>query len=289
MKNLTIAFVVTLSTLVCNFISAQGFQGQATYMSKRTMKNTSFESSGNGGISTEMQKQIQEQLSKAMERTYILDFTATESNYRLQQELEAPKAQSNGMSISFKMSGDDTVLYKNSKSKIYKQEEEFYNGKTMLITDSLPKYEWKIQTDVKKIGGYDCYKAIAIIKVSPKQIAAYEALKLKQSKQKKKPLFPAEMPKDIEIVAWFTNAIPVSHGPGKFWGLPGLIIELVEEETTYLCSKIVLNPKEKKAIEVPNKGKVISQEAFDEAEKKYYDKMADEDGVIIHTTTGKGE
>ena len=283
MKN-SIIFSLMLSILATNSILAQGFHGQATYMSKRTMKNTSFESSGNDGISTEMQKQIQDQLSKAMERSYVLDFTATESNYRLQQELEVPKAQTNGYSISFKISGDDTVLYKNSKSKIYKQEEESYNGKTMLITDSLPKYEWKIQADVKKIGGYDCYKAIAIIKVAPRQIAAYEALKLKQSKQKKKPLFPAEMPKDTEIVAWFTNAIPVSFGPGKFWGLPGLILELVEEETTYLCSKIILNPKVRKPIEVPKKGKIISQEAFDAAQKKYYDQMADEDGVIIRTT-----
>lgn len=283
MKN-SIIFTLMSSILVSNLVLAQGFHGQATYRSKMTMKESSITTKGAGGLSDEMNKKIQEQLSKAMERTYILDFNATESNYLKEQQLETPNPKAGGFNMTVSFSGDNTVLYKNSKTKTFLQEEESYDGKKMLISDSLPKYEWKIEGETKKIGGYDCYKATAIVKVTPKQKKAFDELKIKQSKQKKAPLYPAKEPKDIEVTAWFTNTIPVSHGPGKFWGLPGLILELTEERTTYLCSKIVLNPKERKPIEVPKKGKIISEEAFEAAEKKYFDKMADEDGVIMMET-----
>ena len=63
---------------------------------------------------------------------------------------------------------------------------------------------------------------------------------------------------------WYTLDIPVNHGPGDYWGLPGLILELNSGNTTVLCSKIVLNPKEKMEIKEPTKGKEVSLEEYDE-------------------------
>jgi GLPGLI family protein len=54
-----------------------------------------------------------------------------------------------------------------------------------------------------------------------------------------------EMPKDVTITAWYTPEIPVNQGPENYWGLPGLILEINDGKTVILCSKIVLNPKEK--------------------------------------------
>lgn len=56
----------------------------------------------------------------------------------------------------------------------------------------------------------------------------------------------------------------VNQGPESYWGLPGLILEVNDGKTVILCSKIVLNPKEKTEIKAPTKGKVISQKEFDE-------------------------
>jgi hypothetical protein len=43
--------------------------------------------------------------------------------------------------------------------------------------------------------------------------------------------------------AWFTTAIPVSAGPSRFWGLPGLILELYEDNLGYTTlSSLVLEP-----------------------------------------------
>ena len=90
-----------------------------------------------------------------------------------------------------------------------------------------------------------------------------------------------EEPKDKTIVAWYTPEIPVSFGPNNYWGLPGLILEINEDEIIILCSKVTLSNKEKSKIKVPNTGEKVTQKKFDEIEKKKTDSMKDEDGVII--------
>jgi GLPGLI family protein len=81
------------------------------------------------------------------------------------------------------------------------------------------------------------------------------------------------MPKDLTITAWYTPEIPVNQGPENYWGLPGLILEVNDGKTVILCSKIVLNPKEKAVIKAPVKGKVISQNDFDETVVKKIQEM----------------
>ena len=56
--------------------------------------------------------------------------------------------------------------------------------------------------------------------------------------------------------------IPVAHGPGDFDGLPGLILELNTSNTTILCTKVVLNPKEDIKIKIPTKGKEVTREGY---------------------------
>jgi hypothetical protein len=47
----------------------------------------------------------------------------------------------------------------------------------------------------------------------------------------------------------------------------------------------VLNTKEKTTIKVPNNGIKVSQKEFDAIQKKKYDSMKDENGVIMFKTT----
>ena len=58
-----------------------------------------------------------------------------------------------------------------------------------------------------------------------------------------------------------------------YHGLPGLILEVTDGSQTLLCSKIVLNPKEKVKIEEPTKGKQVTQEKFDEILEKKMKEM----------------
>ncbi|MBT8271309.1 MAG: GLPGLI family protein, partial [Bacteroidia bacterium] len=71
----------------------------------------------------------------------------------------------------------------------------------------------------------------------------------------------------------YTPQIPLNQGPGEYWGLPGLILEVSSGRTTILCSKIILNPEEKKEIKVPSKGKVITRAEYNETVKQKMKEM----------------
>ena len=145
------------------------------------------------------------------------------------------------------------MQYKNIKSQQFLQDQEFF-GKQFLIQILLSKLEWKLGTETKQIGQYLCMKATAIKTVmNLTGVACEENRSLKKSKKvkfKKDSTATSisediEIPKEIEVTAWYTPQIPVSQGPGDFWGLPGLILEVNTDKTTILCSKIIMNPKEK--------------------------------------------
>ena len=51
----------------------------------------------------------------------------------------------------------------------------------------------------------------------------------------------------------------MAQGPAEFWGLPGLILEVSAQNTTLLCTEIVLNKEEKLEIDSPDNGKEITK------------------------------
>ena len=82
----------------------------------------------------------------------------------------------------------------------------------------------------------------------------------------------------VEIEAWYTPMIPVSQGPDDYWGLPGLILEISVNNTTLLCSKIVMNPEEKIDIEAPDKGKEVTKKEYQEIISVKMQEMRDNRG-----------
>jgi GLPGLI family protein len=72
------------------------------------------------------------------------------------------------------------------------------------------------------------------------------------------------MPKETIVTLWYTEIC--NQGPDKYWGLPGLILEVNDGKTVILCSKVVLNSKTKAEIKA-TKRKEISKE-FDETSIK---------------------
>ena len=77
----------------------------------------------------------------------------------------------------------------------------------------------------------------------------------------------------IITTAWYTPQISVGNGPGKYQGLPGLILEINDGKKTIVCTKIILNPSKKISIQEPKKGKVVSQKKFLEIEKQKSEEM----------------
>lgn len=280
--------VLTLSLLLIGVISnaQKDFQGVAVYESKTSTADFKARFEGNKDITPEMQKMIEERMKKMFEKTFILNFDKSASIYKEEEKLETPGQQGGGMRMMTSFMGGGGTFYKNVKEKMYTVDKEFM-GKEFLVKDSLKVYDWKMEGETKVIGGYTCYKATAVIPASKTDFrnfrmkndkktdeAKKEEPKSEDGKEKKTNFFDeVDMPKEITITAWYTPEIPINQGPEGYWGLPGLILEVNDGKTITLCSKIVLNAKEKADIKAPNNGKEVTQAEYDETVTKKMEEM----------------
>lgn len=287
---LSVVFLVSISNLQAQKLQGtsstgsqtQQFQGMAAYESKTSTADMKSRLSGNKEITPEMQKSIEERMKKMLEKTFILNFDKTASIYKEEEKLEAPGQNNGGFRMMSSMMGGGGTYYKNVKEKTFAVDKEFM-GKEFLVKDSLPKLEWKLEGETKQIGGYTCYKATALKPVSQSDFRNFrpkkeEAKKEKPAEKEKKTNFmdDFEIPKEINITAWYAPEIPVNQGPEGYWGLPGLILEVSDDKTVILCSKIVLNSKEKAEIKAPSKGKVVTQKEYDEIVIKKMEEMREQ-------------
>tara|TARA_B110000008_G_scaffold115747_1_gene118541 strand:+ start:298 stop:1134 length:837 start_codon:yes stop_codon:yes gene_type:complete len=253
-----------LSCLISGSMFAQDFSGRATY---KTHRKPSFEldsttMAANPGI----QEQLEAQMRKMFQKTFTLDFTKSESMYKEEQELDAPKVpSSNGGVMVMVMGGDGSsdILYKNISQNRMAHKTELM-GKVFLIKDNLVAYDWELTGETKNIGIYTCYKAVYEREEESIEINMMGG----EAKEEK-------VTKKTTLVAWYTTDVPVSNGPNNYGGLPGLILEVNDGDLTIVCSEIVLNPKEVKEIKEPVKGKIVARKKFEDITKEKTKEMMD--------------
>lgn len=278
MKKVLIASLILFS----GFLNAQDFQGMAVYESKTSTADFMKGMGGNREITPEMQKNMEERMKKMFEKTFVLNFDKSASIYKEEEKLEAPGQQGGGRMMSSMMGGGGTH-YKNVKTEKVIIDKEFF-GKEFLINDSLPKLAWKLEGESKKIGQYNCFKATAVRPASESDFRNFrfrgkddekkEGETKKDSSNSKTNLMDQwEKPEEIIITAWYSPEIPVNQGPENYWGLPGLILEVNDGKTSILCSKIVMNTKDKVEIKPATKGKQVTQAEYDEIVKKKMEEM----------------
>jgi GLPGLI family protein len=264
------------------------FQGMAVYESKTSTSDFKSRFEGNKEITPEVQKMIEERMKKMFEKTFFLNFDKTASIYREEEKLDAPgQGQGGGMRMMSSFMGGGGTYYKNVKEKKYTVDKEFM-GKEFLIKDSLTTYNWQMSSEARVIGGYNCFKATAVIPASKTDFRNFKPKKkeeVKEGEEKKEEkgkrtnfMDDFDLPKEITITAWYTPEIPVNQGPEGYWGLPGLILEVNDGKTVILCSKVVLNSKDKVEIKAPNNGKEISQKEYDETVTKKMQEMSEMNG-----------
>ncbi|WP_432412736.1 GLPGLI family protein [Rasiella sp. SM2506] len=299
-----------LSFLVVVLISATSFaqniSGKAYYESKTTVDMGDF---GGREMSEQMKKTIAERMKNMLEKTYILTFNKNESVYAEEEKLETGAGGGFGMMMNSFSAG---VQYKNLEKNQILEEREFF-GKQFLINDTISNLKWTVTDEKKMIGNYLAVKATAIKKIDENDFSmarrrnrdgdkkkdekkgnqkkeASTALSsqgnkdentptdgdeanVKEKKDDNDPMNDIEVPKEVEVTAWFTPQIPVSNGPGEYAGLPGLILEMNMHRTTILCSKIVLSTKAGDKIEAPEKGDEVSREEYNKIVKEKMDEM----------------
>lgn len=237
------------------------FQGQAFYISKSKMEL------GRWGdrLSEAQKKQIEARLKNRLEKEYILTFNKEEALFYEDEKLDAMSGATDSWGKNF----SPGKQYKNVKTNTQIQNQEFY-GKQFLVKDKLLDINWILGKETKQIGNYTCFKATASIPTN--ELAWYDfswsrlgdsnndSEKQIDSTNTKTEDKPSADVTDVE--AWYSPQVPVGHGPLEYWGLPGLILEVSAGNTTMLCTKIVLNPKEKLEIVAPDKGKEITKAEY---------------------------
>ena len=96
-----------------------------------------------------------------------------------------------------------------------------------LVQDSARKIKWKITNETKKIAGFDCRRANALIMDS------------------------------IYVVAFYTDEITTPGGPESFSGLPGMIlgVAIPHEHITWFATKVYAENVSPTALIAPARGK----------------------------------
>jgi len=264
---------ILLTTILLNQVFAQNFSGEVVYQSKTIMKdNFKIEMEG---ATPEMMKSLEDELKKAFEKTYILKFNAFEGLFMEEQQVqnEAKSGQ-----VQFFSSAGNEKSYVNLKDKQSIRENEFLS-KEFLIVDQLNTWDWVLTEETKKIGQYNAFKAICTLKVSEEALKEFEKMNEKQANSNTQ-IMVLTPPKERQITVWFTPEIPVSLGPANYWGLPGLILEVHDGNTIWLCSKITLNPKGGVKIEKPKKGQRVNEKEYQELVTKKLESMKNGNGTI---------
>lgn len=216
-----------LITLIANICYSQSC-GEITY----EIKNIDFEPKKESKI-----KNFTEQtITIAKSQQFILQFNGSKSKFFKNSKEIAPESKEKMLdqlaSVSFTCSFS-YFLDTNLNLEFFKEDDG------TLIKEMYKKKEWEITSESKTIDKYLCYKA------------TYKYDYLARDNKVKTRI----------ITAWFTPSLPFSYGPKNYNGLPGLILELQDWNTTFLATKIELSDKEIK-IDFP-KGKTITQEEYE--------------------------
>ena len=132
-------------------------------------------------------------------------------------------------------------------------------GRAFRVVDQRPEYEWRLTSEQAEHLGYMVIKATA----------EHDS---------------------TSIEAWFTPEIPVGGGPGRYGGLPGMILVLSVDEghTKYFATEIALGDVEEGLIKTPEEGKEMSRDEYDKLVAEKMEEMRKLMGGRIRSGGGGG-
>ena len=242
---------------------SQDFQGRAFYMSK---VNVNMDFMNN--MPPDRAAAVKARMKTATEKNYTLEFNSNSSYFEEEERLD-PNGQAGGFNwMQFVTGPAGGSIYKDLQSKTYINKKELF-GKVFLVKDSLNPTKWVLTGETKKIGIYNAYKATVTREVEERAFSFGN--RNAASEETNNP--PLSKTREVVMSAWFTPEIPVSTGPSMYGGLPGLILEINDDRTTMLCTKVILNPKEKIKIKAPSKGKEVTLVEFEQISKDKAEEM----------------
>lgn len=164
-----------------------------------------------------------------------LVFNANESVYAFDKKTmdtvnEANTSSDDAIKINIKVSDDIGFVYHSNFLKKTLTNREMMFTEPVIVIDTMEQINWLIADTTKKIGDYTCKKASGTYR-------------------------------GRSYTVWFSDEIPVNSGPWKLNGLPGLILEGMDEDNIFTVNLIRIKATSQ-AVEKPSGSKTISQKEY---------------------------
>ena len=135
----------------------------------------------------------------------VLSFAPNSSFYTFENQQETTEDG------TYTYTHDDFYITRDFEKQTYLDYQNIL-GKNYVVEDSLKPLKWKIMNDLKEVSGYICMKAIA-----------FDSLKSQK------------------VEAWFCTDLAVPAGPDRFFGLPGVILELILDDGAFAITSTVVD------------------------------------------------
>ncbi|MFY0591594.1 GLPGLI family protein [Roseivirga sp.] len=221
-KVLPLLLILVQSSIV---VYGQKLQGNAIYKTVRDYGSAGIKTDG---MSEEMKSQIEAMMKARAQKTFILYFNGSEANWIDSKEPNQKRK------------------YRDIAKSTFIEEAAIMND-TYLVKDKLVPIAWTLSDETKKIGPYMAKKATST--------RTWQSVA--KGKDETKIVSNSE-----EVVAWYTEEVPLKHGPDGYWGLPGLVLELDDGKMKYECISVTTKPEEEVQIKMPSIGKKVSRKEY---------------------------
>jgi len=181
----------------------------------------------------EENQQLRSMIPQFRTTKFELLFSNNQSLYKAVETEPDMTEQNNGGIVLRVGGGADNEYYRNFNAnrsvELRELMDEYY-----LVEDSIRSIAWKLEDgETKTILGFTCKKATG------------------------------KTARGNEVVAWYSEEIPIAAGPEQFNGLPGMIlsVDVNKGEIVYIA-KAIDKKADQKTLKAPVKGKKISNTDF---------------------------
>jgi GLPGLI family protein len=206
---------------------------------------------------------------------FELIFNENVSLFRSVVDDEAPDPFANaggggggGMRMNFRMPTANTYT---DLAKQMQYEERAFFEKEFLIVDSLKQYKWKLSEETKTIAKQLCKKATTMITAPQMRMRVSIG---GAGNNADTTTNTVRAPKETELVVWYAENIPVSFGPDNYSGLPGVIMEIDQDNGATVTTAVEVSAKyPKKELVAPSKGDKMNRAQFQESMQKLMQDM----------------
>ena len=202
---------------------------------------------------------------------FELLFNEQASLFRTVVDEDAPDPFANnggdrgGVRFNFRM--PETSTYTDINNQMQYESRAMFE-KTFLIVDSLKSNKWKISDETKTIANHVCKKATTMVTQAPQMRMRFG------NGPRAAEDTVAPKPKEVELVVWYTEDIPVSVGPDNYAGLPGAILEVNTDNGANTITATEVGTKyPKKELVQPTKGDKMNRAQYQDAMKKIMEDM----------------